>query len=160
MSALATLGLALCVIGISVTSGANAQATTVGTAFAAIPIATMQGRSPRLTVERGGAVRSWLERTEDGHALHAARIHGGQLESLVKVTDGTNWFINPVDRPSVVALSKTNLAAHWLQRTSSAPHGYVMRMAFSHDNRNTGARVPPALSLYPSEQISLSKTLP
>ncbi|MBT6274223.1 MAG: hypothetical protein HOI95_08830 [Chromatiales bacterium] len=119
-------------------------------AFEAVAIATVQGRSSRLTVERGGPVLSWVRKTASGHALHVARVHADRLGHPAIVAEGNRWFINPFDRPSVVALSGTNLAAHWLERTGPTQYGYGIRMKFSRDNGKTwGATIVPHLDRAP-----------
>ena len=135
MNPVSTFSLALALTGLSIANGAGAASQTA--VIKTVPITTIQGQSPRLTVARGGAVLSWLQRTEDGHALQSARVHASRLGTAKIVAEGTDWFINPFDRPSVVALSKKGLVAHWLKRTSSTPYGYGIRMKFSDDDGKT-----------------------
>jgi hypothetical protein len=42
--------------------------------------------------------------------------------------------VNWADFPSVSALGKGQLAAHWLQRTGGAPYAYGVRLAYSKDD--------------------------
>ena len=66
------------------------------------------------------------------------------------MTEGERWFINPFDRPSVVALSDTALAAHWLERTGPNQYSYGIRMKFSQDNgKSWGTTIVPHLDRTP-----------
>ena len=119
------------------TVAADTTKATSESAFQVFPITTLEGRLPRLTAERGGAVLSWVTKGERGNALLAARLRNGDMEPPVKVTEGEQWFLNPFDRPSVVALSEAVLAGHWLERNSSSIHGYGVRIKFSLNNGKT-----------------------
>ena len=134
---------------ICVAAAANSvsAATTVeesGNTFRVISVATAEGRLPSLTSERGGAVVSWVTKEGRGNALHAARIDGGRIKPSFKVTAGERWFLNPFDRPSVVALSTNRLVAHWLERIGTNTHGYGIRVKFSdNDGQSWGNTVVP-----------------
>ena len=148
----AGLGL-LWVVGLTAIVNAAAAVTpgdARGNAFRVTPIATIAGRLPRLTSERGGAVVSWVTKERRGTALRAARIDGDRIKPAFRVTAGEGWFLNPFDRPSVVALSANHLVAHWLERIEKHTHGYGIRLKFSdNDGQSWGETVVPHLDRAP-----------
>ncbi|MEQ8860284.1 MAG: hypothetical protein RIC56_16725 [Pseudomonadales bacterium] len=78
-------------------------------------------------------VLSWVEGTPTGHRLvYAVRENGGWGIPQV-VAEGTDWFVNWADVPSVVPLSDRLWAAHWLVKQPGGMYAYDIALALSRD---------------------------
>lgn len=81
---------------------------------------------------------SWLEPAGDtAHALRFATLEGGQWSTPRTIVQGSNFFVNWADFPSIVAGPGTRLAAHWLERSDTARYAYGVRVAQSLDGGAT-----------------------
>jgi len=132
-SAIAGLPLLIC-------PPAHAQPTT-------LPAPAGPGSAqPNLSVAPDGRVHlSWLEPiAERRHALRYAVLDGQRWSAPRTIAEGSNWFVNWADFPSLIALPDGSLAAHWLVRTGSAGYAYEVRIARSRDGGKTWGepRVP------------------
>jgi hypothetical protein len=87
---------------------------------------------------------SWIEPVADGgHALRFAAWDGARWSEPGTIASGTGWFVNWADFPAMVALSETQLAAHWLQRSGPGRYAYDVMLSQSAD---AGATWSPPLS--------------
>ena len=96
---------------------------------------------PNLSLGAGGQVYlSWIEQAPDsGHLLRFSMLRAERFDSprtIARAGKG-EWFVNWADFPSVVALSESQLAAHWLERTGSSRYAYGVRVARSLDGGAT-----------------------
>lgn len=96
---------------------------------------------------------SWLEPTGDtAHALRFATFDGDQWSRPRTIAQGTNFFVNWADFPSIVAGPENRLAAHWLQRSDTARYAYGVRVAQSLDGGVTwSAPITPHRDGSPTE---------
>jgi hypothetical protein len=85
----------------------------------------------------GTVVLSWIEPEGDADALRFAVFDDGEWQGPRTVISGPNWFVNWADFPSVVPISKTQWAAHWLVRRSAGGYAYDIHAAFSSDSGNS-----------------------
>jgi hypothetical protein len=77
---------------------------------------------------------SWLEPAGDtAHALRFATLEGERWSTARTIAQGSNFFVNWADFPSIVAGPGDRLAAHWLQRSDTARYAYGVRVAQSFD---------------------------
>lgn len=91
-------------------------------------------RYPHLAAGRGQPVMSWLQALpQGGFALQHARWSDGSWGPAATVARGDDWFVNWADFPSVVPVTGTTLAAHWLQQKPGSVYSYDVRMAVSAD---------------------------
>jgi hypothetical protein len=81
----------------------------------------------------GTVVLSWLEPTDDGVALRYATHLDDAWSEPRTVAQGADWFVNWADFPSVVPLSETLWAAHWLAKTPGGSYAYDVALAVSSD---------------------------
>jgi hypothetical protein len=91
-----------------------------------------------------GVIVSWTEPTAEGHALRYATWDGTSWSPPATVAQGTDWFVNWADFPSVVALDDGVLLAHWLQRSGPGRYSYDVMLTRSTDGGvSWSAPVPP-----------------
>lgn len=81
---------------------------------------------------------SWLEPvTSGGHALRFA-IHDHDKWSKPRtIATGTNWFVNWADFPSLIAVSRKHLVAHWLAKSGGDTYAYDVQIVQSKDSGRT-----------------------
>jgi hypothetical protein len=91
--------------------------------------------APNLSAAPDGRVlMSWIDKLGEGrHALRFAVREGERWSAPRLIAEGTDWFVNWADFPSIVALPDGMLAAHWLVKSAAATYAYDVRIAFSGD---------------------------
>lgn len=91
--------------------------------------------APNLHVAPDGRVLlSWIERAGEGsHALRFAVLEAGGWSVPRVIAEGTGWFVNWADFPSLIALDDGTLAAHWLVKSGSGTYAYDVQVARSRD---------------------------
>ncbi len=109
---------------------------------------------PRLGPGTGDALwLSWVEDLgEQQHRLRFSRLMDGGWSAPVTVSQGTDWFVNWADFPSVIPLEPPLAAAHWLVRRPGGIYAYDIAIALSTDE---GATWGPALT--PHEDLSATE---
>ncbi len=97
------------------------------------PPAGSQSGQPHLSNTPGGnIVMSWLE-TEESTLLRFAEFDGQDWSAPATVAEGSDWFVNWADFPSVVPLSDDTWAAHWLRKTPGSRYSYDVILSLSAD---------------------------
>ncbi len=81
----------------------------------------------------GTVVLSWIEPDGDMDLLNYSVFDGSGWSQASTVTSGDNWFVNWADFPSVVPISESLWAAHWLVRREAGGYAYDIYAAFSED---------------------------
>jgi hypothetical protein len=71
--------------------------------------------------------------SEDSVALEYSRWDKTQWSDVVEVASGSNWLVNRADFPSVVQLSESLWAAHWLVMTDPSVFAYDVMVGLSTD---------------------------
>jgi len=79
----------------------------------------------------GSIVLSWIEPEGDGDALRFSVFEDGNWATTRTVASGEDWFVNWADFPSVVPVSESRWAAHWLQRREAGGYAYDIRAVLS-----------------------------
>lgn len=99
-----------------------------------IPVGSA-ARLPRLTAAPGGgAIMSWVEPAGDQHVLKYALLRDGQWQRDGVVSQGSGWFVNWSDFPSVVAIDEAFWLAHWLvKQPGGGTYDYDIALAISND---------------------------
>jgi hypothetical protein len=90
---------------------------------------------PSVAVDsREGFVLTWQERGTEQNVLRYAVIDpdGTELRRGV-IAEGTDWFVNAADFPSLAVLDNGDWVSFWLQKTSSGTYSYEIRMVRSLD---------------------------
>jgi hypothetical protein len=98
------------------------------------PAAEGAGEPHLALLPDGRALLSWVETAAGGHALRLATRHpGGDWSTPVSVAEGSGWFVNWADVPSVGATPDGTLFAHWLTKSGPGTYAYDVRVSISRD---------------------------
>lgn len=102
------------------------------------PPAVPDSLAPNLIVADGRIVLSWLEPADDletgsGHRLRFAELTGESWSAAQTVAEGSDFFANWADVPSVVPLGDGAYVAHWLAKVGGGTYAYSIRLAASSD---------------------------
>ena len=96
--------------------------------------------APNLSLDRQGSpVLSWLALDGKNAALMFSRLVHGQWSEPNQVAQGTEWFVNRADFPSVLQISDDLWAAHWLVIKSPEVFNYDIAISLSADDGVTWA---------------------
>jgi hypothetical protein len=93
-------------------------------------------RFPHLAggIQGAPTLMSWLEPAAEGEFnLRHARWSNGAWTEAATIATGRDWFINWADFPSVVPVTPTLWAAHWLQQKPGNVYSYDVRISTSSD---------------------------
>ena len=129
-------GLGLIFLGVLTAStvGESSEPKSPNLAVLLVP-AGPGSSSPNLAVgPDGSVVLSWLEADGAGHALKYATLDGNGWANAQTIAKGDNWFVNWADFPSVVPISETLWAAHWLVSQPAGGYAYDVFVALSADS--------------------------
>ena len=132
------LGLLVLTSGLAGCGGEPATESITGdTRLLATP-AAIGSMGPNLVSDAAGSVvLSWIEPIGDGSALRYSALVDGAWEAPRTVASGENWFVNWADFPSVVPVSGSLWAAHWLVRREAGGYAYDIYAAISADDGAT-----------------------
>jgi hypothetical protein len=94
---------------------------------------------PNLAVSPNGrAYLSWIERLGEGRfSLRFSTLEKDGWSTSRVIAEGSNWFVNWADFPSMVALPDGSLAAHWLVRSGQGTYEYDVTISRSFDGGKT-----------------------
>ncbi|MEW5982489.1 MAG: sialidase family protein [Acidobacteriota bacterium] len=115
--------------------------------------------APHLSASPDGRVYlSWLEPAGDaGWRFRVAERQAGAWDVRADVAQGTSFFANWADVPSVFAAKDGRLAAHWLEKMGASTYAYGIRVRSSSDAGKTwSAAVIPHRDQSPTEHGFLS----
>ena len=89
---------------------------------------------PRLSKGHAGLiVLSWLEPAGDAMLLRFSSLTKDGWTPPRTAASGQDWFVNWADFPSVVAISDSLWAAHWLKKRPGSVYAYDVSVAISRD---------------------------
>ncbi|MGB0930054.1 MAG: hypothetical protein ACPGVB_04720 [Chitinophagales bacterium] len=98
------------------------------------PAAEKSGMSNLFTSKLGKTYLSWVELPNDSLAVfkYAAwqKDHWSEANTIA---EGTDWFVNWADFPSIAEAEDGRLAAHWLQKRAAGTYDYDVKIAQSLD---------------------------
>ena len=94
---------------------------------------------PNLAVSPDGRVYlSWIERLGEGRfSLRFAVKEGDGWSAPRVIAEGSNWFVNWADFPSMIALPDGSLAGHWLVKSGPGTFDYDVTISRSFDGGKT-----------------------
>jgi hypothetical protein len=94
--------------------------------------------SPRLESGPGSLLLlSWLQVDDDASSLTFSRYANGKWSEPTAVAQSAHMFVNWADLPSVVPLSESHLAAHWMVSSGAHSHAYNIAFSESTDGGNS-----------------------
>jgi hypothetical protein len=122
-------------MGLAACQDRDPEAAWLGPAAEIVAPPAPGSRYPDLASTPGGMpVMSWLEpATDGGFALRYSTWTGSSWTGTRTLTSGRDWFVNWADFPSVVPVSRSLWAAHWLQQKPGDAYAYDVRIAVSTD---------------------------
>jgi len=98
-----------------------------------VPAATGSMGPNLATGPDGTVVLSWMEPDGDGHALRFSVLGDSDWGGPRTVARGDDWFVNWADFPSVVPVTDTLWAAHWLDSQPEGGYAYDVKLSLSTD---------------------------
>ena len=134
--------LPLLAVASAAACGGDAESAEVAALPAAVEIASpaaVGSGEPNLAVGPDGRVYlSWIEPAADSaHALRFAVLTDSGWSAPRTVAQGSDWFVNWADFPSMAVMPDGRLAAHWLQKSAGGTYTYDVRVALSDDGGET-----------------------
>lgn len=81
----------------------------------------------------GSLVLTWLEPTDEGHALKFSLLDGDKFGPPGTIASGENWFANWADTPGLFVLPNGDWVAHWLVKSGPSTYAYDVVSARSSD---------------------------
>ncbi len=125
-----------------------------------IPVVELQSPAPPGSLlphlaasPQGTVVMSWVEPGDaDQSLLRFSVLEGERWGAAHTAAQGSGWFLNWADFPSVVPIDETHWAAHWLVRQPGDEYAYSIAIAVSGDGgKSWTAPVTPHLDGTPTE---------
>ena len=97
---------------------------------------------PNLTVSPDGSVYlSWIEKVGEGRfSLRFAVKEKDRWSTPRVIAEGSNWFVNWADFPSMIVLPDGSLAAHWLVKSAPETFDYDVTISRSFDGGRTWSK--------------------
>jgi len=94
---------------------------------------------PNLAVSPNGRVYlSWIERLSEGRvSLRFSVLEKEKWSAPQTIAEGSNWFVNWADFPSMIALPDGSLAAHWLAKSGPGTFEYDVTISRSFNGGKT-----------------------
>ncbi len=117
------------------------------------PAGPGSGEPSLITAPDGRVLLSWLEPAPDSaFAMRVASFDGARWSAPSTVRTARDFIVNWADFPSLEWFGPNTVAAHWLQRLSSARYAYGVQIAVSKDGGVTwGAAMTPHTDVSPTE---------
>ncbi|MEO1580322.1 MAG: sialidase family protein [Pseudomonadota bacterium] len=100
----------------------------------------------------GEVILSWVETDSTQSKLRFSALEHNGWTTASTVAQGSDWFINWADFPSVVPLSESRWMAHWLRKKPGNKYSYDVAVRLSTDaGQNWQTGVTPHLDNTPTE---------
>lgn len=98
------------------------------------PPVSKQSLTPNLfTSPEGDIFLSWMEKSDGLTKLKFSQLENDEWTNPKLISQGSNWFVNWADFPSLISNGET-LSAHWLQKRAEGTYDYDVRISQSADN--------------------------
>jgi hypothetical protein len=93
---------------------------------------------PRISGDQDSTlILSWMESDDDGTTVKYSSFETGTWSEPKVVIEGSDFFVNWADMPSVTPMGDGRLAAHWLQKSADSTYAYDVVFSRSADNGET-----------------------
>ena len=138
LSGVASIGLVVATAGSPSMTAQGAQLFADAPARMTSP-APEGSAEPRLTVDATGRVLlSWLApKVGGGHSFQFSELTQNQWAAPKTIVEGTRFFANWADFPSLFVTRGGVMAAHWLERRGQGRTSYDVKLRTSRDNGRT-----------------------
>ncbi len=126
-------------LALAALAGCSGEASPVGAGVEPLQVpASANSLAPNLAAGPNGAlVLSWVEARDEAHRLRYSVLAGAAWSEARTVAAGDDWFVNWADFPSVVPLSDSLWAAHWIVQQPAGGHASDVALALSQDGGAT-----------------------
>ncbi|MEM6818835.1 MAG: sialidase family protein [Pseudomonadota bacterium] len=102
--------------------------------------------------DTGHVVLSWVETDSTGSELRFSVLGPNGWSAADTAAEGSDWFINWADFPSVVPLGQSRWMAHWLRKRPGNKYSYDVVVSVSDDaGQNWRSGITPHLDNTPTE---------
>lgn len=99
--------------------------------------AALNSLTPNLfTASDGKVYLSWLEKKDTVTQFKFSLLEASSWSAPTKIAEGSNWFVNWADFPSLIVNGEV-FSAHWLQKRAAGTYDYDVRIAQSEDGGKT-----------------------
>lgn len=109
------------------------------------PAGTGSGEPNLFAAKDGRIFLSWVEQAQENHhSLRFAIREGEGWSSPQTIAQGSDWFVNWADFPSLALLNEKSIAAHWLAKNADEKYAYNVKLALSNDRgKSWGKAITP-----------------
>lgn len=120
-------------------AGARERVNPLPAGFTGVECPAAPGASgPFLhTTSEGRVTLGWVEPAGEGHRLRFSTWRDGAWTKPRTAAQGSGWFVNWADVPSVIASGDGRMAAHWLVKSGGDTYAYDVRVSQSFDDGAT-----------------------
>ena len=107
--------------------------------FITAPTEAMSSEPNLHKADDGTIYLSWIKTNEDkGSTLSFSTLLQNNSWSEPKtIANGTGWFVNWADFPSITSFGKSGLVAHYLDKSTEDTYAYNVKLILSNDSGNT-----------------------
>lgn len=102
------------------------------------------GSEPNLHLAQDGRILlSWIQATDTKNSklfLSALNEKKRTWSDPVLIAEGSDWFVNWADFPSITSFGENSLAAHYLDKSGEDTYAYNVKLRISNDNGITWNR--------------------
>lgn len=93
--------------------------------------------TPNFFMAKNGKVYlSWLEKKDTLTQFKFSYLEGNKWAGAQLIAEGSNWFVNWADFPSLI-VNENVFSAHWLQKRAAGTYDYDVRIIQSADGGKT-----------------------
>ena len=102
--------------------------------------------------EDGKLYLSWIEQKDSLASFYFSVLKDNKWTSPEKITEGTNWFINWADYPTIAVDKEGNKMAHYLAKNASGTYSYDVKIITQKkDSLGWSIPLPPHTDNTPTE---------
>jgi len=99
------------------------------------------GSEPNLHITKGGQIfLSWIQAIDNKNSkLFFSTLNEKKLtwSEPTLIAEGSNWFVNWADFPSITSFGENSMAAHYLDKSADDTYAYNVKLTISNDNGAT-----------------------
>lgn len=96
------------------------------------------GSEPNLHVTQDGRILlSWIQAIENENSQLFLSVLDEKKQTWSKpvlIAEGSDWFVNWADFPSITSFGENSMAAHYLDKSAEDTYAYNVKLTISNDN--------------------------